>query len=119
MKAKQRKRKRKTSGHRRQKAAVRLRAQAGGTPPPAAGQATDPSPANGATGVQRGFDLYAWLPEQPAKIYWGDSPATLAHLTDATGPNIGLLGALMLMQLEANTTYYWRVDRWDPCPTRP
>ena len=85
-------------------------------PPPleyGPGQATNPSPADGATGVARNFDLYAWLPEQSAKIYWGDSPGTLAHLTDATGPNIGLLGALMIMQLDANATYYWRVDLWN------
>lgn len=101
-----------TKRNRRQKRAVRLRDLAS-TQPPAQTQATDPTPANGATDVQRGWDTYGWLPDQPAKIYWGDSPGTLAHLNDATGPNIGLLGALQVMQLEANTTYYWRVDLWN------
>ena len=83
-------------------------------PPPNHGQATDPTPANGATNVQRGWDTYGGVPNQPAKIYWGDSPDTLAYLTSVMNSPASLLPALQLMQLEANTTYYWRVDLWNP-----
>ena len=83
-------------------------------PPPDHGQATNPSPANGATGVALGFDYFEWLPNSPAQIYMGTTPGMLSQITTATGSGVGLLGAMMMMQWDPTTTYYWRIDLWDP-----
>jgi hypothetical protein len=74
-------------------------------PPPLPGQASNPNPADGATGVSRTTDL-SWTPGSDAvshDVYFGETnpPGFQGNvISPMFGPG----------SLNYETTYYWRVD---------
>jgi glucuronoarabinoxylan endo-1,4-beta-xylanase len=77
------------------------------------GQATNPSPTNGATGVVVGSAL-SWTPGSNAvthAVYLGVNSNTVAQATTSSAEFQGTLFApSFIPSLVANQTYYWRVD---------
>ncbi len=74
-------------------------------PPPS--KAINPNPADGAIKVSRGVDL-SWEDGGGAEtydVYWGESPETLALVSDDQAGTTYDPGTL-----EEETTYYWRID---------
>lgn len=83
------------------------------TPP----EASQPDPADGATGIQINPTL-GWLPGIDAnqhEVYLGMTAGAVEKAIDGNDPNISLFATPKDSHftpglLEANTTYYWRVD---------
>jgi len=76
------------------------------------GQATNPSPANGATGVL--LPLVTWTAGDTAvahNVYVGASPELTA--ADLVGPQLPVAAYFHAPGLEPGVTYYWRVDEID------
>ncbi len=78
-------------------------------PPPPPGQASNPNPANGATGVSTNADL-SWTAGSNAvshDVYFGTtSPPPFIHNQTSTTFDPGTMASY--------TTYYWRIDEVNP-----